>query len=542
MPKNIFFILLFTLLIFELFAQEVKTMEGVVSYVNTTNVYVKFENTKDLSINDTLSLAIIGVLEKALIVKIISSKSCITTSIISDKITVGQKVTFSYILLPEIENPKTSLVNGVDSLFSTQKTPILAKEKPKPKEQTHNGRLSVSTNGSMNQAEKAYNRLRTSFNFDLNNINGGKVSLSTYINYQRRIGVSDNQNDVPKSTFKDDFKVYGLSLDFDANEKTRLSFGRKINYRMSNMGAIDGIQYEHTFSKLIAGAFVGTRPDQEDYSFNKNLMQYGAFLAHESEKKNGTIQTSLIFAEQKYKANTDRRFAYFQHSNSVIKKVNIFYSLELDLFQNIDSVKSNKINLTSAYFSIRYKPYKKLSISSSYDNRRNVIYYETFRTYLDQLINQETRQGIRLQMNYNISKLMSLNLSGFYRYQESRPDPTKNYVANLYFSQIPGLNATLNLNANTMKTYYMDGDIFGARLNKDFFKSKVSTELNYRKVNYKFFNSDIPMLQDVIGLSTNFYFNQKTALMFSYEATIEPLIKYNRYYITLSQRFRSKKQ
>ncbi len=517
-----------------LLAQEVKKMEGIVNYVNATNVYVKFESTKNLFVNDTLSLILNGRLTKALIVKIISSKSCITNSIVSDKIIIGNKVSF----FPKLTEPIEEIEIKKDLSDSTNEVnPVkLIVKKPEIK-QSYNGRITVSTNGSMNASEKSYSRIRTSFNFDVNNINGGKLSFSNYINYQRRIGVPASE-----VNFKDDFKVYAFAFIYEFTKNTNLSFGRKINNQMANMGAIDGLQIEHKFKKITFGGFTGTRPDVNDYSFNKNLVQFGAFLAHEIEKKNGTVQSSLAIAEQKYYGNTDRRFAYFQHSNSIIKNLNLFYSLEFDLFQNIDSVKTYKINPTSTYLSMRYKPFKKMSLTASYDNRKNVIYYETYRTYIDQLLNQETRQGIRLQMNYNVSKMVFLNLSGFYRYQASRPDPTKNYVANLTFNQIPGLNASINLNANNMHTYYFDGNIYGARLNKDFFNGFLSTEINYRMVDYRFFSVEQKALkQNVLGINTNFYTKSKTSLMFSFESTMEPTQKFNRYYVTLSQRFKNKK-
>lgn len=540
MKKLLFQILILMCTSSFVIAQNGMLKEGSVSYVNATNVYVSFDITKDLALNDTLMVYLNNAWTKALVVKMLSSKSCITTSFVKNKIIVGNKV--AYTLKTEVPITKTEKKtfegeNLRDSLLANEVNPVIIAVKNNVIKETFNGRLSVSTNGSMDALEKGYNRIRTSFNFDLNNIKGGKLSLSSYFNYQRRFGV-----DQSKINFKDDFKVYALALTYDFTPNTTLSFGRKINNRMANMGAIDGIQLEHKYKEIYFGGFGGTRPDNEDYSFNKSMFQFGAFVAHETEKKNGMVQTSLAFAEQKYHSNTDRRFVYFQHSNSLVKKLNLFFSLELDLFQNIDSVKSNKIDLTSIYISMRYKPFKKMSLTTSYDNRRNVIYYETYRTYIDQLLNQETRQGVRMQMNYNISKMLNLNLSGFYRYQESRPDPTKNYIANLTFNQIPGVNASFNINANRMKTYYFIGNIYGARLNKDMFNGHFSTELNYRKVNYNFFNSEQQvLLQDIIGVSTNFYTKSKTSIMLTFESTIEPAKTYNRYYVTVSQRFKNKK-
>lgn len=521
-------------------AQNSRLVEGTVTYVTSRSVYVRFENTQSLTAKDTLLVMINNQWTKSLIVQNVSSKSCITTNFVNNPILVGFKVGYyQRIEEPQAEKPQTTGVIEVkkDSIPLSKTNSVSIDEKTKARKQTYNGRISVSTNGSMNEAEKGYNRIRTAFSFNVNNINGGKFSFENYITYQRRFGIEQAQHN-----FNEDFKIYSLAMSYEVSDNTNVSLGRKINNRMANMGAIDGLQIEHRYKKIVVGGFGGFRPDDLDYSFNASLLQFGAFAAHETEIGKGQIQTSLAFAEQKNNFKTDRRFVYLQHSNSIVKNLSLFYSIELDLFQNIDSVKSNKVNLTSTYISLRYKPFKKMSITAAYDNRRNVIYYESYRTYIDQLLNQETRQGVRLNVNYNISKLLHFNASGFYRYQESKPQPTKNYVANLTFSQIPSLNAALSLNVNAMQTYYFNGNIFGARLNKDLFKGILSAELNYRKVDYKFFNTEQPSLkQDIVGFSANIYGKKRTSFMFSYEGTFEPNKSYNRYYITLSQRFRSKK-
>jgi hypothetical protein len=532
-----------TLLIFLILTASVahaqnRLVEGTVSYVNNNSVYVRFENTKNLTTKDTLMVLINKRWVKSLVVQTVSSKSCITTSFVSNEILVGFKVGY-YQRIDETNIEKIikpSIVEIKKDSIPLSKT-IAARVDTKAKKQSFNGRFSVSTNGSMNQAEKSFNRIRTAFALNINNINGGKFSFENYFIYSQRFGVEQTQRN-----FKNDFKIYSLSTTYDVNENTNLSIGRKINNRMANMGAIDGLHIEHKYKKLILGGFGGFRPDDLDYSFNASLLQFGAFVAHETEFGKGQSQTSLAFAEQKNNLRTDRRFIYLQHTNAIIKNLNLFYSIELDLFQNINGVKSNKINLTSTYISLRYKPFKKMNITASYDNRRNVIYYETYRTYIDQLLNQETRQGVRLNVNYNISKFVHFNASGFYRYQQSKPEPTKNYVVNLTFPQIPSINASLSLNVNAMQTYYFNGNIYGARLNKDLFKSRLSAELNYRKIDYTFFNTEQPSLkQDIVGFSANIYGKKRTSLMFSYEGTFEPNQNYNRYYITLSQRFRSKK-
>jgi hypothetical protein len=540
-------ILVFFCLSFCTIAQKTNLSEGTVSHVTSTNIYVSLNSSEGIEANDTLVVLIKDKWIKALKVEIVSSKSCLTKSIVNDQILVGYKV---------MAPLKFKSLNTKESLNSTQKDLTNTTDTTKTNldtasnvntsnkkvkldlvKQIFNIRFSVSTNGSMDNSEKQYNRIRYSLNFDINNINGGKFSLENYITYRRRFGEG-----VTQASFNEDFKIYSMSLNYEASKNTSFALGRRINNRMANMGAIDGIQTEYKYKKLFFGAFAGFRPDDLDYSFNMKLLQFGGVVSHEADKGKGQMQTSIALAEQKNNGNTDRRFIYIQHINSVFNNINLFYSLELDVFQKINGVVYNKFNLTSTYASLRYKPFKKLSLTTSYDNRKNVIYYETYRSYLDQLLTQETRQGFRLNTNYNITKTININATGFYRYQESRPEPTKNYTFNFTKSQIMGPGSTLNFSLNNMKTYYFNGNIYGARFTKEMFKSKLSTEFNYRKVNYIFTSVEQPnMVQDIFGLSLNTFGKKGSSLLLSYEGTFEPLVKYNRYYVTFSQRIRNKK-
>ncbi|MDI9861236.1 hypothetical protein [Flectobacillus roseus] len=508
--------------------------EGVVTYFNSENIYVRFDHAQSLRVNDTLEIFTQNQWVKGLLVKAISSKSCVTQSILGNTIALNTPVRYALKVSPkpaELKTEKSQTSVQVDS--STSKpVPAVAVRK-----QTFDGRFYVSSYGNIGSGESNFNQVRTTLSFDINNIEGGKFSFQNYITYRPRFGPSASSG-----TFADDFKVYALALNYELNAKTNLTLGRKISNYISNMGAVDGLQIEHKYKKMVFGGFAGFAPDFFDYSFNPSLLQYGAFVAHDYQGDNGQVQTSFAIAEQRNASKVDRRFLYLQHNNTIVKNMSLFYSLELDLYQNINNVQTNDVQLTSTYVSLRYRPFKRFNITASYDNRRNVIYYETYRTFIDQLINQETRQGYRLQFNHNMSNYLSWNFSGFYRFESSRPEPTKNYVIGLNMAQLLGNRSNLNFNYNMMNTYYFDGNILTARLNQDILKSKISLEFEYRKVDYTFFSDFQPSLQqNIFGFSTSYYTQKRTSIMLSYEGTFEPDKKYHRYFVTFSQRFRNKK-
>jgi hypothetical protein len=534
MIRKLFLLTIFSFVMHHLGAQETAMPEGTISYLSKNKVYIRFNDTKSMKIGDTLTVWQDEKWKKALVIESLSSQSCVSQAILTITFTIGDKIRTT---LKEITATKKIIPDAIKPDLSFKEADVKKDSLTKPKQRIES-RLSIATNGSRDKNARDFDRVRTTATLDIDNIRDSKFSLESYVNYTHKLGTPIND-----STFQADFKIYSMALSYASDNGIVLSMGRKMNNHLANMGAIDGLQIEKKFKKLTLGAFGGTRPDNQDYSFNSNLGQFGGYMAHEIITSNGPIQTSIAFAEQKYFSATDRRFIYFQHSNAWIKKLQFFYSIECELFQNINQIKTNKFNLTSTYFSLRYKPSNKISFTTSYDNRKNIIYYETYRSYIEQLINQETRQGFRLQMNYRILPLINLSLSSFYRFQSNRPDPTKNYFANLSFSQIPKLKASFNMNFNYMNTYYFSGSILGTSITKDLFKGLVSTELSYRKVDYRFFNKDQGTLnQHIWGFSLNIYGKKRTSLMVSYEGTYEPNVQYGRYYLSLTKRFRSKKQ
>lgn len=286
-------------------------------------------------------------------------------------------------------------------------------------------------------------------------ISAGYFSTQNYITYRHRYGIDQ------QTGFYDDFKIYALALGYDRNGHS-IYLGRRINNRIANLGAIDGLQYEKKAGSWVVGAFAGSRPDYINYTFNPTLLQGGVLLGFEKQGDKNSSQTSFAWVEQRNDGKTDRRFAYFQHNSNLGKNVNIFGSLEMDMYQSVRDTVSNKLHLNPRpFFSVRYRPFKTFNITASYDNRNNVIFYESQRTYIDQLLNQETRQGYRLQAGWQVLRNINLNASVFYRYQENQSKPTKNQVVNLNISRFPLQNMSLNLNYNTLESYYFTGNIYG---------------------------------------------------------------------------------
>ncbi|HJW30148.1 MAG TPA: hypothetical protein VJ508_12990, partial [Saprospiraceae bacterium] len=355
----------------------------------------------------------------------------------------------------------------------------------------------------------------------------------TYISFRHTI----NEWQDVKDNFKQAMKIYSLAVGYQFAPGTQVWLGRKINTSISNLGAIDGVQLEKRWHTLTTGFFFGSRPDYEDYGFNFHLLQVGTYLAHDLETRNGQVLSTLAFAEQQNNHHTDRRYIYIQHSNSAIKNINLFGSAEIDLYTLSNLQPKDTFNLTSIYFSIRYRVSRALSLFASYDARKNIIYYESYKNFIDQLLEDETRQGLRFSFNYHLLKKVTLGSSAGLRFERNNPKPSQNVYSYVTVSRITPLHLSATASAVLLRTSYLKGNIFGLRLSRDFFKGKLNTEAEYRNVVYRYGSTEYPIRQSIVGLNASIRINRKLSIAINYEGEIQSTMTLHRIYSSIVNRF-----
>jgi len=530
-------ILLFLLLgVFNSLSAQVPTeeIEGIVTYSTTQNVYVKFISAKKIKPGASLFIRKDGALLPALLVENCSSMSCVGKAVGDRKLNVGDVL---IAVVPkdnekkEDDTKKQLAANsGQDNTLSTGNI----KDNKSKRKQNIEGRILLSSYSNISNLKTAdSHRLRYTLSLNASNIANSPLSFESYISFAHKI---NDWAEIKENVFNG-LKIYSLGLKYDLGKSTTISFGRKINPQISSLGAIDGLQVESKIGQLYIGGIAGFRPDYNDYSFNSKLLEYGGYIGHNYQNKNGNIQTSVAFLEQTNSGITDRRFAYFQHQNSLLKNLNLFVSSEIDLYKTRDGIPIDSLMLTSLYVSLNYRPYKKLSIMGSYDNRRNVIYYETYKSYLDMLLEDATRQGVQLRLNYRPFNFMFIGLSSSYRFRDNDIRPTENLNGFITFNQVPLIKASASLSANLLQTSYLNGIIYGLRLNKDLLDGKMSLGLNYRYVNYSFENGSNNLFQHIGEVDLSYNFSRKFSLSVDYELTLEGSTNYHRFYLSAIKRF-----
>ncbi len=533
---KIIFILLIPFKI-NLIGQEVITKEiiGEVSFLTTQNIYVKFEDASLLTEGDTIYIKRDGDLLPLLIVKFLSSTSAAGTSIGETEVQTNEKV-YAYVKeinieISEIEPHEITPEKTLGEANESQEI------KPALIHQTRekiSGRISVQsyTNLSNSDGISDFQRWRYSLSFNAENISDSPLSFNSYIIFAYR---ADDWANV-SSNIGRNLKVYDLAVDYKLSKNFNIKLGRSVNRKISNLGSVDGIQLEYGFGNFFSGLIAGSRPNFSDYGYNAKLFQFGGFFGRTDTTGSGNIENSLGVFQQTNDFKTDRRFLYFQHTNTAIEKTFFMLSTEFDLFKRELGVDKNTFAFTSLFLSARYAPDRIVSFSLSYDARRNVIYYETFKSLVDSVIENHTRQGLRFRTNIRPLNNVMIGLSAGYRFLRADLKPSKNFNASLAYSKIPLIEASSSVFYTYLQSSYLTGSVIGVRLSKYFTNPNIDFSFAYRNTSYEYFGRRFKLTENSFTADCSFLILRPLFLTLSFEGTFQEKRTYSRVLIDLTAR------
>lgn len=511
--------------------------EGKVGYTSSQFIYVLFNNTNGINEGDTLFTKAKNKFNPALIVKFISSSSAACEKInnedfkkdltiyakLKDQQEVISQTADTLSTVQIVNNPP---VQEIENIVSTNKF-------------EHNnefsGRYSVlSYTGFSNLDSKSdYLRWRHSLLLGIRNIGGSNLSFSTYSMLAYRVSEWESVS----SNLGRALKVYDLNLNYQFDESAVLWIGRYLNRKISNLSIIDGVQFEKLFSFLTIGLIAGSRPNFTDFGLNSKLFEYGVYFSREDSIGSRSMENTLSFFEQTNDFKTDRRFVYFQHNNNFLYHTSLFASAEVDLYKVQNGLHKNDFNLTSLYLSARYTPINEISFNLSYDARKNVIYYETFKSLADSVLENEIRQGFRARSVIRPWNNIYLSFQYGYRYSKTDVKPSSNYGGSLGFNVIPFLEASTTFDFNRLKSNYVDGYIYSVNLDKYFTDLSSDFSIGFRKTEYTFFNNSSKLDEKTILINFSTTVLRPFSFSISYEGAFESVRTFNRILIDLTTRF-----
>jgi hypothetical protein len=519
------------------------TIVGQVTFKTSQNIYVRFASTRGIEPGDTLYTNAGEKGRPVLVVTQTSSTSCVGLPLPGAAIDVGISV---YVRKPAAPGPATKPDTPVAVVLPPEAAPIEPQDEAIPLHvedvsETHGftgpsritGRVSAATYINISdQPGGDIQRMRYTLSMTAAHEGERGLSMEVFTTFRHTVGEWDEV----RQQFGQAFKVYSLAAQYDVNRQTHLWLGRKINLNLANLGAIDGLQAETGKGDFFGGAFAGSRPDHFDYGFNPELLQYGAYVGHRKQGQRGQLTSTIAFAEQRNQGATDRRYLYLQHSSSPLKDVQLFASAEFDLYTLDTQQVRQGVKFTSAFFSLRYRVSDALSLYGSFDARRNIVFYETYKSFLDQFIDDQTRQGLRFNLTYRPARRITLGASLGSRFERNLP-PTRNLNSYLTFARTPVLGLSASLSAVWIETSYLTGNVIGMRLYRDVLKGKVYTELQYRRASYRYGGGETRLDQHIAGLNLSWRIRKKLSLAVNFEGEFQPGRTLARIYGNVVQRF-----
>lgn len=532
--RIVFYILTFVFFSNSTFGQSSNSwIEGNITFVTGKYVYVKFDKTNDIKIGDSLFISVFKNSQPALVVSKKSSISILCEPIVESKFDIGQIVYYKLKSINKVEDIENSVD---DELIINNKISIINKNdsiSKNVKKQKISGRTSVGSYSNLPDynSDAGNHRMRYIISFKGANIKQTNLYFDTYVSYNQTFESDFKLIDRPN----DKFKFYRFSGGY-ASESIDVSFGRQIKNKISALGSFDGLYFQKKIkNNLYTGVIAGTRPDYEDYGLNLNLFQYGAFINYYPDYKISSTNGTFAFFEQQNEGNVDRRFLYFQIASTLSKFIRFFAASEVDLFQIKDGITSSKPKLTSIYGNIRFNISKKINASIGVDSRKNRIYFETYKDFLETLLERETRQGLRFRLRYSPIKKLSLSATTNFRYTGDELSSSY-YNLMINYRSLPFLKMPVSISVSNITTNYIKSETISLRFSKKVNK-RINVRVSYKYYQYYYNASDSNNKQNRIGLNVDLNLKSRIYFNIYFEKTIQKERNFSHLNLRLSKRF-----
>lgn len=529
MKKLIFTIIFFFAIFSDTYPQEIqdeKFVEGKITYISNRNIYAQFESTEGIEVGDTLFIKKKDEFFPAIKVQFLSSRSAAGSRIDVSVFKIGDAL-FAKISRQTKQIPVNDSIYVRTSIMQRENDEFFKKGNSTKKKLK--GRTTIQSISSFSNlgSDKNLHSSRATVNMNYDDVDENSFTGNFYGSFVNN----------PSATKKNNLKIYDFNGSYNIDSLSTLTLGRFINTQLNAAGTVDGISYERKFNNLDAGIFLGSRPASTDYGFDFNLFQTGVFVSMKDSIFNNDSKTSIALINQTNNFKTDRRFFSLQHNNNFIPNSFFYFLTEADLYENALAKKGTTFRLTGLHTTIRTNFSKTISASASYDARKNIFYYESFKTYLDSNYTDQTRHTFRLGITMRLTNLLFINLNSSYGKRTGENNSATNYYAMVSYSNIPLINVSASASLNLMKNIYSNSTIGGVRIYRDFLAGLISTALNFRRVNYKFSFSSGEINQNIFNTDVSVRLPLELFLSVNYEGIFQASTTYNRLFLDLTRRF-----
>ncbi|MFQ5638096.1 MAG: hypothetical protein ACE5IR_08905 [bacterium] len=396
-------------------AQQREKQIGEIKYISKHTVYINLGSKQGLSVGDTVAVKRQNRRVGDLVVEHVSRLSAACRAIVQlSDIKQGDRVE---ILLPFTDSqPKAPKQQRERQSKRTdtipQKQNRLASESRKKEANRIRGRIAVQTLwfDDMGAANLDYTQLALRTSLKVQHFLG--MPLELRFRWRSR---GHHRERVLSSEIADKewtHNVYELSFVYEnASSPFEFGFGRILSHRIRGLGYIDGglvsVRMNDLWRIGLAG---GTQPSLRGSNFQTDEQKFGFFINFEKgEYRSQRISSTIAFSGRYHGGVTSREFVYLQNNFSYGSKFSVYQTVEMDLNRGWKNTNGrSSIQFSNVYLSARYAPSEALSLTASYDARKNVRVYET-RTIPDSLFDETTRQGLHTGFTLRLPHRMRLS-------------------------------------------------------------------------------------------------------------------------------------
>jgi len=523
------FVLMFFLSVVSLFPQA-KQIIGTVTYYSSQNFYVRFEDASQLAIGDTLWVS--SSTTAAGIIKFLSSQSAACSYIGRDSIPVQTSV---YVLSKRTTPSNTTTGSQIGE------TGVRKDLHPKGTNETLeenlfdiSGRISLRsfTNYSSYSPHTQNQYWRYGLSLRSQRVGMKNLEFQSSATYGYRADALKNSGSIWNN-----LKVYDFFFSFKPEPSLVIQAGRIRNQNLYSLATFDGLLMNYSFSHFSAGAFFGSHPDWQTMGLNIKLLEFGAFVSREDQINGVFLFNNLSFANQTNTGKTDRRYIYFLNRTRT-KDFALSFSSEVDLYQVESGIPKSIFKPTSIFASALYRFDRKLSVDLSYDARKTVYYFETFKSSIDSILDARMRQGLRLGAYYQLLRTLSISLNGGFATQTNDLHPSFHGGTSVTVNELTTLDFSLTGDFTYLQSNYLNGFAYGLRVAKSFNEYNLDAGLALRRVDYLFVrNTSDGVAQNIIDADVNWFAFNNLSLSLMYEFVSEKRFSSHRLFIGVSRAF-----
>ncbi|MFQ6114789.1 MAG: hypothetical protein ACE5NG_12035 [bacterium] len=450
-----------------LFSQSVIKRVGEVKYISKHTYYINLGTKQGLGVGDRVTVKRKNQTIGALVVEHVArlSSSC---RLVFQKAAIkqGDRVEIFVGAKNKEANVESSEV---------QKT---QKSKPVTSSSTSKSRITQFTKQKKNSVNRIKGRLGIQSlwfdNMSGSNLNYKQLAFRTKLTVERfmglpvelrfhwrsRIHIRERSWSTAISDNEWTHSIYELSLVYE-NKNSPLEFGlgRILSRRIRGLGYIDGglfsVKMNGTWRIGVAG---GTQPSLRGAYFQAEEQKFGVFLNFEQgEYRTQRFSSTIAFSGRYHGGEVSREFVYLQNNFWNGSKFSIYHTIELDLNRGWKhDHSSSSLQFSNFFLTMHYSPINFVSLTLSYDARKNIRIYET-RSIPDSLFDETTRQGLHSGITLQLSKSIRFSANVGMRFRKGNLKNTTSASAALSIRHIFNTWATLNARFSYFSTMFTKG-------------------------------------------------------------------------------------